>query len=108
MRSGYRDVNINVDERARLVEEAGSGQLTRKDRSMAANRSRPQAAEATGADALARVDALAGVAALNHAVAALAGGRMIVVVDDEQRENECDMVVAADALTVEQMAFMVR
>jgi len=37
-----------------------------------------------------RVDALAGVAALNHAVAALAEGRMIVVVDDEQRENECD------------------
>jgi 3,4-dihydroxy 2-butanone 4-phosphate synthase/GTP cyclohydrolase II len=52
--------------------------------------------------------ALAGVAALNHAVAALAEGRMIVVIDDEQRENECDMVVSAESLTVAQMSFMVR
>src|SRR5271168_41432 len=65
---------------------------------MTVNRSRPYA----------RTDALAGVAALNRAVAALAEGRMIVVVDDEQRENECDMVVAAESLTVEQMTFMVR
>ncbi len=33
---------------------------------------------------------------------------MIVVIDDEQRENECDMVVAAESLTVAQMSFMVR
>jgi 3,4-dihydroxy 2-butanone 4-phosphate synthase/GTP cyclohydrolase II len=51
---------------------------------------------------------LEGVAALNRAVAALAAGRMIVVVDDEQRENECDMVVAAESLTVAQMSFIVR
>jgi 3,4-dihydroxy 2-butanone 4-phosphate synthase/GTP cyclohydrolase II len=51
---------------------------------------------------------LAGVAALNRAVAALTEGRMIVVVDDEQRENECDMVVAAESLTVAQMSFIVR
>ena len=75
---------------------------------MAANRSRPQAAQLTTASRQARADALAGVAALNHAVAALAEGRMIVVVDDEQRENECDMVVAADSLTVAQMSFIVR
>jgi 3,4-dihydroxy 2-butanone 4-phosphate synthase/GTP cyclohydrolase II len=75
---------------------------------MAANRSRPHAAELTTALSPPRVGALAGVAALNHAVAALAEGAMIVVVDDEQRENECDMVVAADSLTVAQMAFMIR
>src|ERR1700689_714615 len=75
---------------------------------MAANRSRPQAAELTTVPPPPRADALAGVAALNHAVAALAEGAMIVVVDDEQRENECDMVVAADSLTVAQMSFMVR
>src|ERR1700677_2694290 len=75
---------------------------------MAATRSRPQASELTAVPPPARAGALAGVAALNHAVAALAEGAMIVVVDDEQRENECDMVVAADSLTVEQMAFLVR
>jgi 3,4-dihydroxy 2-butanone 4-phosphate synthase/GTP cyclohydrolase II len=53
-------------------------------------------------------DALAGVVALNRAVAALAAGQMVIVVDDDQRENECDLVVAADTMTVEQMAFMVR
>jgi 3,4-dihydroxy 2-butanone 4-phosphate synthase/GTP cyclohydrolase II len=53
-------------------------------------------------------DLLAGVSALNRAVAALTEGRMVVVVDDEQRENECDMVVAAESLTVAQMSFMVR
>src|SRR3984957_2482453 len=87
---------------------------------MGANQSRPPAAEPTPAArpaaaapappaaSAAPAQALAGVAALNHAVAALAQGRMIVVIDDEQRENECDMVVAAESLTVAQMSFMVR
>ncbi|WP_255822243.1 bifunctional 3,4-dihydroxy-2-butanone-4-phosphate synthase/GTP cyclohydrolase II [Amycolatopsis sp. GM8] len=51
---------------------------------------------------------LAGVDTLDRAVAALAEGRMVVVVDDDQRENECDLVVGAEDITVEQMAFMVR
>jgi 3,4-dihydroxy 2-butanone 4-phosphate synthase / GTP cyclohydrolase II len=41
------------------------------------------------------------------AVGALAEGRMIVVVDDHDRENEGDLVVAADSVTPEQMAFLV-
>lgn len=46
-------------------------------------------------------------AAVDAAVAALAEGRMIVVVDDEDREDEGDLVVAADLVTEEQMAFLV-
>src|ERR1700722_2449999 len=87
---------------------------------MGANQSRPPAAEPTPAArpaaaapappaaSAAPAQALAGIPALNRAVAALAQGRMIVVIDDEQRENECDMVVAAESLTVAQMSFMVR
>lgn len=45
--------------------------------------------------------------AVEAAVAALAEGRMIVVVDDEDREDEGDLVVAADLVTEEQMAFLV-
>ena len=45
---------------------------------------------------------------VQRAVAALAGGKMIVVVDDEDRENEGDLIVAADAVTPGQVAFMVR
>jgi len=44
---------------------------------------------------------------VEEAVAALLAGRMIVVVDDADRENEGDLVVAAETVTEEQMAFLV-
>jgi 3,4-dihydroxy 2-butanone 4-phosphate synthase/GTP cyclohydrolase II len=46
--------------------------------------------------------------AVQHAVAALAQGRMVVVTDDADRENEADLVVAAELVTEAQMAFLVR
>lgn len=42
------------------------------------------------------------------AVAAVARGEFVLVVDDEHRENEGDLIVAADSVTAKQMAFMVR
>jgi 3,4-dihydroxy 2-butanone 4-phosphate synthase/GTP cyclohydrolase II len=42
------------------------------------------------------------------AVAALAAGGMVVVVDDADREDEGDLVLAAELVTEEQMAFLVR
>lgn len=45
--------------------------------------------------------------AVRRAAAELAAGGFIVVVDDETRENEADLVGAAELMTVEQMAFMV-
>ncbi len=51
---------------------------------------------------------LNGAVAVQQAVAALAAGDMVVVVDDEDRENEGDLVVAADAVTEAQVAFIVR
>jgi 3,4-dihydroxy 2-butanone 4-phosphate synthase/GTP cyclohydrolase II len=45
---------------------------------------------------------------VQHAVAALAAGRMVVVVDDVDREDEGDLIVAAEHVTAEQMAFLVR
>ncbi len=45
--------------------------------------------------------------AVQHAVAALAAGRVIVVVDDADRENEGDLLVAAELVTEQQMAFIV-
>lgn len=41
-----------------------------------------------------------------RAVDEIAAGRPVVVVDDEQRENEGDLVAAADAATPELLAFM--
>jgi 3,4-dihydroxy 2-butanone 4-phosphate synthase/GTP cyclohydrolase II len=45
---------------------------------------------------------------IEDAIAELKAGRMIVLVDDEQRENEGDLVIAADQVTPEAINFMVR
>ena len=54
------------------------------------------------------VAATGSTAAVHAAVAALASGRPIIVVDDEDRENEADLVMAAVAVTPEWMSFFVR
>lgn len=55
--------------------------------------------DAPGAGASVRVEA---------ALAALREGRLVVVVDDEDREDEGDLVGSAALMTTEQMAFVVR
>jgi 3,4-dihydroxy 2-butanone 4-phosphate synthase / GTP cyclohydrolase II len=45
---------------------------------------------------------------IGDAIAAIAAGRMIVVVDDEDRENEGDLIMAAEHATPEAMGFFVR
>src|SRR5437667_422248 len=45
---------------------------------------------------------------IEDALAALAAGRMVVVVDDEDRENEGDLILAAEHATAENVGFMVR
>ncbi|CAN8069662.1 unnamed protein product [Agarophyton chilense] len=42
------------------------------------------------------------------ALEAIAQGKLIVVTDDENRENEGDLIIAADKVTPEAIAFMVR
>ncbi|CAD5371445.1 3,4-dihydroxy-2-butanone 4-phosphate synthase / GTP cyclohydrolase-2 [Rubrivivax sp. A210] len=45
---------------------------------------------------------------IEDALRAMAGGAMVVVVDDEDRENEGDLILAAEHATTEAVAFMVR
>jgi 3,4-dihydroxy 2-butanone 4-phosphate synthase / GTP cyclohydrolase II len=45
---------------------------------------------------------------VEEAIKAIAEGQMVVVVDDDDRENEGDLIAAASKITPEQMAFMVR
>jgi len=47
-------------------------------------------------------------ASVPEAVAAVAAGGMVVVVDDADRENEGDLILAAEAVTPEKVAFIVR
>ena len=53
-------------------------------------------------------DAIAATARVRDAMASLAAGRMIVVADDQDRENEGDLILAAEFATESQLAFMVR
>ncbi|MET0831632.1 MAG: bifunctional 3,4-dihydroxy-2-butanone-4-phosphate synthase/GTP cyclohydrolase II [Acidimicrobiia bacterium] len=46
--------------------------------------------------------------AVERALVALGAGGFVLVVDDERRENEGDLILAAEAATVAQLAFMVR
>ena len=45
---------------------------------------------------------------VEDAVAAIAAGELVVVVDDTDRENEGDLIMAASKATPEKMAFMIR
>jgi 3,4-dihydroxy 2-butanone 4-phosphate synthase/GTP cyclohydrolase II len=45
---------------------------------------------------------------VEEAVASIAAGRPVVVVDDANRENEGDLIVAASKMTPDLMAFMIR
>lgn len=48
------------------------------------------------------------ISSVEDIVAELAAGRMVVVVDDEDRENEGDLLMAADFVTPEAINFMAR
>ena len=43
---------------------------------------------------------------IDEAVADIAKGRMVIVVDDEDRENEGDLTMAAESVTAEDVAFI--
>src|SRR5258705_1708065 len=45
---------------------------------------------------------------IENAVAAIARGELVIVVDDADRENEGDLIMAAESMTPEAMAFMIR
>ncbi|MEY3806190.1 MAG: hypothetical protein RIR69_1002 [Actinomycetota bacterium] len=45
---------------------------------------------------------------IEDVIAAIAGGEMVVIVDDEDRENEGDFIMAAEFATPEKLAFIVR
>jgi 3,4-dihydroxy 2-butanone 4-phosphate synthase/GTP cyclohydrolase II len=45
---------------------------------------------------------------IEQAVEAIKRGELVIVVDDEDRENEGDLIMAAETITPESMAFMIR
>ena len=43
-----------------------------------------------------------------EAIADIRRGKMVIVVDDEQRENECDLIMAAEMVSPEAINFMAK
>ncbi len=76
-----------------------SGSRTRKRAASRAPEGRPRPVRAAQRSVFASIE---------DAVAALRAGRMIIVVDDEDRENEGDLTLAADKVTPEAINFMAR
>jgi 3,4-dihydroxy 2-butanone 4-phosphate synthase / GTP cyclohydrolase II len=50
----------------------------------------------------------AGLHSVEEIVADLKAGRMVIIIDDEDRENEGDLIMAAERATSEAVAFMIR
>ena len=48
------------------------------------------------------------MSSVEHILAELAAGRMVLILDDEDRENEGDLIMAAEHATPAAMAFMIR
>jgi 3,4-dihydroxy 2-butanone 4-phosphate synthase/GTP cyclohydrolase II len=48
------------------------------------------------------------LSSIENAIAAIAAGQFVVVVDDEGRENEGDLILAAEKATPDKIAFMIR
>ena len=46
------------------------------------------------------------LASVEEAIADIRGGKFVIIVDDEDRENEGDLAVAADRITPEAVNFM--
>src|SRR3989344_84816 len=51
---------------------------------------------------------MANLASIIEAIETLRRGGPIIIVDDEDRENEGDLIVAAERVTEEQMTFLIR
>ncbi|MGZ4507179.1 MAG: 3,4-dihydroxy-2-butanone-4-phosphate synthase, partial [Blastococcus sp.] len=45
---------------------------------------------------------------IENAIAAIKRGELVIVVDDADRENEGDLIMAAEEVTPESMGFMIR
>ena len=108
-------VNIEADMMAKYVERfvdvyAGGGRresdAPRKRARRHAARLRGRAGETHDATP-AWLAASTPFASIEEGIAEIAAGRMLIVVDDEDRENEGDLVMAAEKVTPEAINFMV-
>lgn len=101
-----RQLGVSAGRVSQLVAgETPSLELALKIQGLTGNQVRPESFSAALAELAQGTPALDKV---EDAIAAVQKGEMVVVVDDDDRENEGDLIAAAAKITPEQMAFMVR
>ena len=76
-------------------------------RSARANAASPEALNRALCDGSDWEEPAEGFNSIPEALTDLAQGKFVVVLDDESRENEGDLIMAAETMTTEAMAFMV-
>jgi len=84
----------------------GSPQTVSKDASVTA--SRLHAVDTRDSLAAALAAGASAVSSVEEIVAELTAGRMAVLIDEEDRENEGDLIIAADCVTAESVNFMAK
>ena len=85
-----------------------SGAVSSQALESAAPQGLAQTDEALGGWAADGGNGMNAFATIEQAIADIAAGRPVIVVDDEDRENEGDLIFAAERATPELVAFMVR
>ncbi len=76
-----------------------------RDRPAVRDRRAPHLAGSSAAPRISRLNASRRFASIADAIREIAAGRPVVVVDDENRENEGDLLFAAELVTPELVAF---
>ena len=74
----------------------------------AISKGKVRADDLAGPEAKSMANEVISLDSVESAIAAVERGELIVVVDDDDRENEGDLVGCASKITPEQMAFMIR
>ena len=71
-----------------------------------ASKSKSRSAGSAGARAVREIEPGPGLSTISQAIEDIAAGKMVILVDDEDRENEGDLCMAADKCTPEAINFM--
>jgi 3,4-dihydroxy 2-butanone 4-phosphate synthase/GTP cyclohydrolase II len=68
--------------------------------------SSPRTSRSAGSKSIREIEPGPGLSTISDAIADIAAGKMVILVDDEDRENEGDLCMAADKCTPEAINFM--
>ena len=128
LQTQYTNVNLTMDKTKRKMRQESNTNINKESASVSSQSRKKEedeeeaaAAAAGGGERLVRDTAAfnveyssvldaptPGFDSVSSAIADIRQGRFVVVLDDEDRENEGDLILAAEMATTEKLAFMNR